>query len=145
MQRQQLLFAHIFTLLLGGFIYLFFRMDGLIMFKWLENHNNLILKLRKSIPIHHDSLPNWFLYSLPDGLWLFSYVSLVLLIWKNRITWESSFWIIVIPILIVFAEIGQLCNIVPGTFDLVDIAFYLLGAILPIIILKIIQLKTKMI
>lgn len=81
-----------------------------------------------------NSLPDWFLFSLPDGLWIFSYTSLVLLIWRNKINRENFFWIAIIPILIILSELGQLFNIVPGTFDLIDVLLYSLGAILPILI-----------
>jgi len=39
-----------------------------------------------------------------------------------------------VPIIAVFSEIGQAFNIVPGTFDIIDLTFYLTGATAPIIL-----------
>jgi len=144
--KRQLLFGHILTLLIGGLIYIFFRTEKLIMFDWIEDYNISILNIRTLTSEYYDKLPNWFLFSLPDGLWLFSYTSLILLIWRNKIDRENFIWIVIIPILIILSELGQLLNIVPGTFDLVDILLYSLGVILPILIFtEYLNLKTKII
>ena len=116
------------------------------MFDWIEDYNISILNIRTLTSEYYDKLPNWFLFSLPDGLWLFSYTSLILLIWRNKIDRENFIWIVIIPILIILSELGQLLNIVPGTFDLVDILLYSLGVILPILIFtEYLNLKTKII
>ncbi len=132
--KKQLLFGHILTLLIGGFIYFFFRTEKLIMFNWKENYNTSIMNIRTLISTYYDKFPNWFLFSLPKGLWLFPYISLVLLIRRNKIHRENFLWIIIIPILIILSELGQLLKIVPETYDFLDILFYSLGAILPILI-----------
>lgn len=81
-------------------------------------------------------LPNWLLYSVPDGMWIFSYVTLILAIWKNCITRENIFWLIVIPLVAVLSEFGQMAGIIPGTFDIIDVLLYVLGFLLPIFIFK---------
>lgn len=132
--KKQIVFGHIGTLLLGGLIYILFRADTLKMFGWYNNLgiSNSIDKLRVFPNQIVDVLPNWFLFSLPDGLWIFSYISLMLYIWNNSITKHSIVWIFIIPLLTLAFEFGQLFNIVPGTFDIVDIVFYILGIFLPI-------------
>jgi len=115
----------------GGLIYIIFRTEKLLMFHWFEylrlsNEINFIKNLRNIY-----SFPGWFIYSLPDGLWIFSYTALTLEIWKFSITRDSSFWIFSIPIVAVSSEFLQLFRIIPGTFDLIDVIFYLLGIILP--------------
>jgi len=134
--KRQLFFGHLLTLLIGGLIYLAFRTDSLLMFKWFSaaSIDTPIELIRGMTLTAKNSLPDWFLFSLPDGLWIFSYTSLVLLIWRNKINRENFFWIAIIPILIILSELGQLFNIVPGTFDLIDVLLYSLGAILPILI-----------
>tara|TARA_B100000795_G_scaffold216277_1_gene170160 strand:+ start:431 stop:805 length:375 start_codon:yes stop_codon:yes gene_type:complete len=82
----------------------------------------------------YDNLPDWFLYSLPDGIWLFSYLSVLLLIWDNKISKHNIHWVLLIPSIAIFSEIGQLFEIVSGTFDITDLVFYLAGTILPILI-----------
>lgn len=144
--KKQLIFGHISTLLVGGLIYLLFRTSSLKMFGWyktigLGEFTNGLRKL--TIPFA-DKIPDWILFSLPDGLWTFSYVSLVLFIWNNSISKNNLFWILIIPTLAICSEIGQLLGFVPGVFDATDLLLYLLGMTLPFIFFKkSINLKTQ--
>jgi len=131
MIRSLKIIALLFPVVLGGLIYIIFRTEKLLMFHWFEylrlsDEINLIKNLRNIY-----SFPGWFIYSLPDGLWVFSYTALSLEIWKFSITRRSFFWIFSIPIVAVLSEFLQLFRIIPGTFDLIDVMFYLLGIILP--------------
>jgi hypothetical protein len=58
------------------------------MFNWFSSVNlsESISNLRLFTFPLSDLFPNWFLYSLPDGLWLFSCTSILLVIWNNRIS-----------------------------------------------------------
>ena len=138
MKVKQLYIGHIFTLLCGSLIYILFRTSTLKMFDWFDKLRilNIINNLRSFTANYSNNLPNIILYSLPDGLWMFSYVSLVLYLWKNEIKNENLFWIFIIPIISIISELGQLIKIVPGTFDSSDLLMYLLGTILPFIIYR---------
>ena len=134
--KRQIIIGCLFTLLFGGLIYVLFRQDSLKMFSWFESINlsNAISELRLftlPLSIH---LPDWFLYSLPDGLWLFSYISFLLVVWSNVISKYNIHWVLLVPLIAVFSEIGQLIKVIPGTFDIIDLGFYLLGTALPILI-----------
>ena len=134
--KKQLIIGHILTLLLGGLVYISFRQDTLKMFSWFDRLNILeaISDFRLfTLPLSVH-LPNWFLYSFPDGLWLFSYISLLLIVWDNTISKHNIHWLLLLPTVAITSEIGQLFAIVPGTFDVLDLTFYLLGTILPILI-----------
>lgn len=144
--KKQLLFGHTATLLIGGLIYIAFRTERLLMFKWFAalSIDNAINDIRQITMKISPSLPNWFLYSLPDGLWIFSYVALILTIWKNKIHGTSIFWVLLIPVIAIASEFGQLYSIIPGTFDITDLTFYCLGAITPFIFISnSIIIKTK--
>jgi len=106
------------------------------MFNWFEmiGLKEAISYLRLFTLPFYDNLPDWFLYSLPDGIWLFSYLSVLLLIWDNKISKHNIHWVLLIPSIAIFSEIGQLFEIVSGTFDITDLVFYLAGTILPILI-----------
>lgn len=134
--KKRLLFAHFFSLFLGILIYLFFRTESLKFFSWLKiiGINFLNTNLRKATFQFAKFLPDWFLFSLPDGLWIFSYVCLMLYIWKNNISKHNLFWISIIPLIAIFSEIAQIFHLVRGTFDINDLLFYLLGFFLPFII-----------
>ena len=134
--KRQIIIGHFLTLLLGGLVYISFRQDTLKMFNWFDliNLSEAILGLRSYTLALADFLPNWFLYSVPDGLWLFSYISILLVVWDNKISKHNIHWLLLVPTIAIVSEIGQLLGIVPGTFDILDLTFYIGGTCLPILI-----------
>ena len=98
----------------------------MILYKWLNiNTGNVIFSYlqQNAIP-----LPNWALYNLPDGLWLFSYTLLIDAIWsKNNI---KFYFIGIISLFILILETAQMIHIFPGTGDILDIASYLIALII---------------
>lgn len=131
-------YISLLVLLFGTAIYLLFRTSSLRIFKWLDLLGMDIKSstIRKKIISTKKDIPEWFIYSLPDGIWIFSYVTMILLIWNYRINKESFFWILVVPIIAVMSEFLQLYNVVSGTFDYLDIIFYLVGGVIPFFICR---------
>ncbi|MFV0247684.1 MAG: hypothetical protein ACK5H1_01815 [Tenacibaculum sp.] len=143
--KKQLFFGSFLALLCGGFIYILFRTTTLKMFGWYKviGLGGAINKLRNWTFQFADDLPEWILFSLPDGLWIFSYVCLMLAIWHNSVSLKNSFWILAVPILAIGSEIGQFLGLVIGTFDFTDLLFYIFGMTLPFIFFtKTINLKS---
>lgn len=134
--KYLILFGHISTLAFGTLIYIAFRCESLIVFSWLDKLylKKAVYQLRFYIETLNVTLPNWFLFSLPDGLWVFSYVSFILFIWGNKLNPQNIFWIFSIPFIAIILEFGQYFKIIPGTYDLNDLIFYSLGTVLPIFI-----------
>lgn len=138
MIKIKALITPLITLFLGGLIYICFRVETLKMFSWFN-----LIKLSKVIyNVRNYSLnislliPNWIKFSLPDGLWLFSFISLMLVIWNNEINYRNLFWLIGLPLIALLSEIGQSISIVRGTFDWNDITMYLIAFTLPFVINK---------
>ena len=134
MRRQQLI-LHVTSLTIGSLIYICFRTDTLIMFKWFDKLmlTNTITTIREFTLPFKNKLPSWFLYSIPDGLWVFSYVCLMLFIWERTVKRNNLFWFTLIPSIALFSEIGQLIKVVPGTFEVADLSLYVIGFFLPLI------------
>ena len=129
------LFVHvIIPMIIGGFIYILFRENTLVMFDWFNSlgFESIIYHFRENINtnIH---LPKWIVYSLPDGIWIYSLTSLMILIWRLDSNKIKYIWFLIGPLLGISAEMGQLFNIIPGTFDNTDIAFCLIASITPFI------------
>tara|TARA_B100001758_G_C17838167_1_gene317784 strand:+ start:76 stop:471 length:396 start_codon:yes stop_codon:yes gene_type:complete len=116
------------SLLLGFLIYLFFRPNNLI-------YNNFI-SFPIKLNIESNSLiTNFLIYSLPNGLWSFSYAQLIFHIYKDytsKIILLSS----IMVFLGILIEIFQYQAFISGIFDLFDIFSYLLFHILILIIQK---------
>lgn len=61
-------------LLLGVIIYLLYRSKNLFYFNFIHflNINGYVLLAREAATLYRKLFPTWVIYSLPDGLWLFS-------------------------------------------------------------------------
>lgn len=136
--KNKLLLISFLSLLFGTLIYLLFRVSTLKVFSWLNllGIDFLNSELRKNSINFAPKLPEWFVFSLPDGIWIFSYVILMISIWNFKVNKESMFWLAIIPLIAIFSEIFQIFGIVSGTFDIIDLTFYILGFILPFIIFR---------
>ncbi len=118
----------------GGLTYILFRKDSLRMFSWF--HKIGLSELISSARVFASSFapPDWVIYSLPDALWLFSFTSLILLLWENKLTRNAIFWSTAATVIGICSEIGQALKLVPGTFDSLDLLFLLLASTLSFIL-----------
>lgn len=122
-------------LTIGGIIYLGWRSGNLIMFQLLEKWgmSNLLNSIRN---ISTDfSLFSWVKYSVPDGLWLFSYMFLIDIIWQNHKSILYYIFLWSLPVVAIMSELLQYVAIVPGTFDIIDLVCYV-SAVIIFLILK---------
>lgn len=104
----------VLPVLLGGAIYVGFRDDSILILRLLENLG-IHRPFRLAAP---DSL-TFFVDSFPDGLWVLSFSLWLRIIWGGFTCW------VFLPIsLSIASEIGQLLQVVPGTFDVSDISAY---------------------
>ena len=95
MDKRNLILIHCFTpLFLGGLLYISFRSSTLKMFTWFKyvGIENYILYLRQEISNLKLYLPQWIYFSLPDGLWVYSFTSALLIYWNNE-TKKVKFWL----------------------------------------------------
>ena len=138
MKRSPQILLHVFfPLLVGGLIYLCWRSQSMLMFDWVHSLglSSTTELLRSSTSSYRWIIPDWILYSGPDGAWVWSMTSCYTLIWKRIRCRESAFWISLSLILGVGGELGQLTAMVPGTFDFIDIAVMTICAFLPYFLL----------
>ena len=120
----------LFPTLLGASIYLLFRSPSLLVFWWIDGIG--LLDHLKVVRDHLSvvQLPDWFLYSLPDGLWVYATTSWMLLIWRGT---KPVFWLSAGLLLAVATEFGQAVNWVPGTYQSMDVLFYVGGFLLALL------------
>ena len=131
------LILSVISLLVGGLLYLGFRSEKLLMFEWGNcMHLNEYIDCWRNICSSY-SPSEWVIYALPDGLWLFSYMLLVHLIWINTNDKKYKIWLYILPLVGISSEVLQLCIEDLGTFDLMDLICYV-GAII------LFNIKTKL-
>ena len=123
-------------LFLGGSIYILFRPKSLQMFNWIDNLGltNLVNRLREDVS--ELSLGHITLYSLPDGLWLASYIIMVNAIVPKEHNSNLLFWSFLLPAIAIVFEILQIPGIICGVFDIYDLICYLIPLIINVIYLK---------
>ncbi|MDR3723608.1 MAG: hypothetical protein P4K83_03875 [Terracidiphilus sp.] len=123
------LFANvILPVLTGGGIYSLWRSKALLVFTWYRwvGLNGPMLSLRAYLAGVKHLIPGFILYSLPDGLWVYAFTSLMGCIWfRDPRSSAKLFWTLLPVSMAVVAEIGQGFRLVPGTFDWADMFSYL--------------------
>lgn len=129
-QRIFKVFLSFIILIVGGLIYVACREKSLLMFHWFDT-----LGISNDIDwfrgvINSEGVYGWVKNSLPDGLWLFSYMFLVDAIWNGSKSISSHVFIYSLPIFALMSEFLQLFGLFPGVFDWIDIASYLLAIFL---------------
>lgn len=131
------LYNSILPLILGAFIYISFRSNSLLMFRWfnLLHLDFVVVYLRKNIYFHIAKLPSWLIYSLPDALWVYSLISTIFIIWGMDFL-KMKFWLTISLLIAPLLEFLQFLKLFPGTFDIIDLLFYLIGSILSLTIVK---------
>ena len=131
-----ILFHSLIPMIIGTFIYIIFREENLLMFSWFDSLGlySLVDYLRLNFSKYN--IPNFILYSYPDGVWIYSFVSLMIVIWDRAKSNMRFFWFAIAPILGISAEIYQYFNILPGTYDPLDLIFCIIGSFLPFGLIK---------
>lgn len=126
----------LFLLGIGGFIYILFRPKTLLMFSWFDaiGMNGYINRLRDSVS--HITLNQTTLYSIPDGLWISSYILMVNAIVSKQNKNNLLFWSFLLPTIAVLFELLQIVNLIPGVFDVFDLICYIIPLLIYLIYLK---------
>ena len=117
------------AIFLGGMIYLLFHSSESLFFSGIRSSglDNWLTFTRNSSLGLSPYLPSWGVYSLPDGLWAFSYSLFMTGIWWNSGSRLKYLWIATIPLLVLGSELLQLNSIIPGTFCVQDLILEILG------------------
>ena len=127
-------FWAILLLLIGGGIYATCRQDVIFLAPFRETKFLDFLKI--DIRYHNGNVFTYFfLFCLPDGLW---YLSLLLFQkqFYNANVLTSKILLITSALLPFALEFLQYFKVIKGTFDILDICFYLLILIIFVIIWK---------
>lgn len=123
-----------FPLVTGSLVYLTLRCSNVLFVEILKN-------ICCQYPCTKVILADWIKYNLPDGLWVYSLTSLMIIIWKSY-TWKSLIWICSGLLIAIISEFCQSIGVLLGTYDSLDIIFYLLAFGLALFNLSPITLKT---
>ncbi len=117
------------AVLAGGGIYVLWRPDTIRFFDWLEvtGIRAPVDTIRAFLYPLHTQVPEWILYSLPNGLWAFSYALIIWHMWRTNTSIIKYFWLATIPLVGIGYELLQYTGILPGTFCYQDLTMSVAG------------------
>lgn len=117
------LYDVLLPLSVGGAIYVLFRPDTLLGFRWLRSIGlgPLIASMRRMALPAMAYIPTWCLMSLPAGLYSYAFVRSVALVWSQDSSRARRWWIGGVAAAAISAEFGQAVGVFPGRFSLVDL------------------------
>ena len=139
MNSVKFILIHVIApLLLGSFIYIAWRSSTLLMFGWFDEIGLTVLveNIRGFALPFAGSMPAWVIYSLPDGCWVYSFTASMVCIWGREEGVSRIFWIFIGPLIGVVGEVGQLVEIVPGTFDMSDLTVNVVAVFASLYLIK---------
>jgi len=113
----------------GFLIYILFRPDSIRVFRWFSfvGLETPVLFIRDFSMQFIPSIPEWSIYSLPNGLWSFSYALIISHLWLTSNSVIKYFWLFSIPLVVFSYETLQYLEVIPGTFCYQDLVFCFLG------------------
>lgn len=116
----------ILCFLIGASIYLLFRDSQILVFSVLD-----AVGLYQPLSVLRQELsgiilPEWVLFSLPDGLWTTAYILIMNHVAKDEPLIKRMLLIFVVPFIGVTSELMQAVGLMPGVFDFADFVCYLL-------------------
>lgn len=129
MTVRYLLLAVVLPIVIGGLIYVLFRTDSLLMFDWAEQLllTDLIDRGRAVAAPLLPRVPDFVLFCVPDGVWVFSATAFFARLWHDGPLWMRACWIGITPAMAIGGELGQATGLVPGTFDVLDLLAYIIA------------------
>jgi hypothetical protein len=88
---------------------------------------HLIDPSEKIFPLLKIKDSNFLIYNAPDGLWLYSLLSTMALIWNTHYSAQYYYWILLVIILSLLTECFQKVHLISGTYDFLDLTAYVLA------------------
>lgn len=122
-KSKYIVFEIVLPLLIAGGIYLLFRPEATVVFKIGEQLGLSHLIRSIKLGINSTFFPEWFIYSLPGGLWLLAFQNTITLL-KNFSGKNLRKLVILASLTGIGLELLQLVHITDGRFDWMDVLFY---------------------
>lgn len=125
----KLILLTVLPVLVGAMIYILWRPTSIRIFGWLETVGLAggVAKLRALAEPANSYLPQWAIFSLPNGLWAFSYTVFIVCLWWNVPTIHGRLWLCSAPLIGLGYESLQFFGVIPGVFCHQDLLFCAVG------------------
>ena len=130
--RALKIFAGLIFLLIGSYLYLKFRSETLLMFKWVKNLglDFIVISIRGSFESLNSDGMKYIIFSAPYGFWVISFCCFIGAIWHKDSSFSSIILRLIIPVIAVSSELLQFVALLPGTFDINDLLVLIVSTII---------------
>ncbi len=118
MKKQGAYLLTILAVFTGGMIYVLWRQDTVRFFGWLDAIGLYppAETIRAYTLLLYPVIPEWIIYSLPNGLWALAYALIIVYLWRNSNSVIKYFWYATIPMLGIGWEMLQYFGLITGIF-----------------------------
>jgi len=128
MKHLRYLTANVFIpLVLGTAIYLCFRTETQFL-SWIPFG---LMMPEESLALVNSH--SWIIYNLPDALWLYAFICSLLTVWESNSKIGIAYSFVALSVAVIF-ELLQKKGWATGTFDLLDIYFYIAATLMALML-----------
>ena len=129
--RALKIFVGLIFLLIGSYLYLKFRSETLLMFKWAKNLglDFIVSSIRGSFESLNSDRMKYIIFSAPYGLWVISFCCFIGAIWHKDSSLSAIILRLIVPVIAVSSELLQFVGFLPGTFDINDLLVLIVSTI----------------
>ena len=130
--RALKIFVGLIFLLIGSYLYLKFRSETLLMFKWAKNLglDFIVRSIRGSFESLNSDRMKYIIFSAPYGLWVISFCCFIGAIWHKDSSLSAIILRLIVPVIAVSSELLQFVGFLPGTFDINDLLVLIVSTII---------------
>ena len=130
--RSLKILAGLIFLLIGSYLYLKFRSETLLMFKWAKNLglDFIVSSIRGSFESLNSDRMKYIIFSAPYGLWVISFCCFIGAIWHKDSSLSAIILRLIVPVIAVSSELLQFVGFLPGTFDINDLLVLIVSTII---------------
>lgn len=120
----------------GGAVYLLLRPQKLLLFRVADGLGLTPQVNHWRLSVSGVSAPEWTVYCLPDALWTTAYLLVIDCALRDATRQQRLHAAAVIPALGLVSEVLQRADLLPGTFDALDLLAYALPYLIYYIVLR---------
>ena len=126
------IFVGLIFLLIGSYLYLKFRSETLLMFKWAKNLglDFIVSSIRGTFESLNSDRMKYIIFSAPYGLWVISFCCFIGAIWHKDSSLSAIILRLIVPVIAVSSELFQFVGFLPGTFDINDLLVLIVSTII---------------
>ena len=130
--RALKIFVGLIFLLIGSYLYLKFRSETLLMFKWAKNLglDFIVSSIRGTFESLNSDRMKYIIFSAPYGLWVISFCCFIGAIWHKDSSLSAIILRLIVPVIAVSSELLQFVGFLPGTFDINDLLVLIVSTII---------------